>query len=168
MGTNQRMFIQLHHYHSSIDITKRPPYTRHCISNRNVFHAHIPQPHLILQRPIRTRRHIQKRHRPRNRPLPVFQVQILPCPPHPIDHGVMEPKRWIAWAVEEIGTSVAADGIMTAEMDAQEGAGGLHAVLESGDGGIIEEEVGDFIVGGLGGGVWINVAAEAAGVIAEP
>lgn len=79
---------------------------------------------------------------------------------------MMEPKRRIARAIEEIGPSVTTDCVVTTEVDAQKWTGRLHAILEGGDGGVVGEVV-DFVVDGLRGGVGIDVAAETAWVVTE-
>lgn len=80
---------------------------------------------------------------------------------------MVKPKRRIPGAVEEIGACVAAHRVVAGEVHPQFGAGGLHAVLEGGDGVGVEDEVGDGGVGAVCGGVGVDVAAETAGVGAE-
>jgi hypothetical protein len=79
----------------------------------------------------------------------------------------MEPKCRITRAVGEVGSSISSDCVGTAEMDPEERASRLHAVLEGGDGGVIGDEVDDFGVGGLSSAVDIYVATETAGVIVK-
>jgi hypothetical protein len=83
-----------------VNVAKRPFQRTHRIRNRDVLHPNISNTQHILQRPIPTRRHIQKRHRARNRPPSRLQILILPISPHSINHTVVEPKGWVTRAVE--------------------------------------------------------------------
>jgi hypothetical protein len=79
---------------------------------------------------------------------------------------MVKPKRWIARTIEEIGAGVSANGVVSASMHAQKWTGRLHACLKGGDIGVVGDEVGNEDVGGLRGGVGVDVASDAAGVIA--
>jgi hypothetical protein len=79
---------------------------------------------------------------------------------------MMKPKRRVTRTIEEISTCITTYSEVSADMHAEEGAGGLRAYLEGGDVVVVYDEVYDVGVGCMRGGVWVDVAADAAGVIA--
>jgi hypothetical protein len=79
---------------------------------------------------------------------------------------MMIPKRRITRTIEEIGAYIPANREASADIHAEEGAGGLYACLEGGDVVVVCDEVDDVGVRGLRGGLRVDVAADAAGVVA--
>jgi hypothetical protein len=79
---------------------------------------------------------------------------------------MMIPKCRITRTIEEIGAYIPANREASADIHAEEGAGGLYACLEGGDVVVVCDEVDDVGVRGLRGGLRVDVAADTAGVVA--
>lgn len=85
---------------------------------------------------------------------------------------MMQPKPRFARTRVKIASGVSSDDVMSRSVDAIFGVGGgekggLHGILESADGGGEGDEGGDVGVVGAEGGLDGEVAADAAGVVAE-
>jgi hypothetical protein len=74
---------------------------------------------------------------------------------------MVKPKRRVARVIEEIEACVSAD------VHAQTGPSEFHACLERGGIRVVGDEVSDKGVGGLRGGVGVDAAPDAAGVVAQ-
>ena len=103
-----------------INITKRPRQRTSRVADRNVPEPQIvSHGHLIVQCRIPRWRNILKRQRARDRPPPVLQILVLPCPPHSINLRMVKPKVRIRRGVVEVRPSVAANSVVAAEVDAE-------------------------------------------------
>jgi hypothetical protein len=79
---------------------------------------------------------------------------------------MVKPKRRVARVIEEIEACVSADDVVAADVHAQTGSSEFHACLERGGIRVVGDEVSDKGVGGLRGGVGVDAAPDAAGVVA--
>ena len=75
--------------------------------------------------------------------LALVEVQVLPDPPHAVDHAVVMPEGDIAGAHVDIAAGVAAHGVMAATVNADGAAAGnaLHGHLEVPDVVVVEDEL---------------------------
>jgi hypothetical protein len=80
---------------------------------------------------------------------------------------MVKPKRRVARVIEEIEACVSADDVVAADVHAQTGSSEFHACLERGGIRVVGDEVSDKGVGGLRGGVGVDAAPDAAGVVAQ-
>ena len=149
MQATEHLHMYNPYYALLIPIAKLPPKRIHQIA-KNLILPHKPKRQHIRQRHLRTRRAILQRRSAVNLVLAGREVHILPRGPDAVDHGVVEEEERVVGAgmeVFELGGPAAEPVAATVDAEFVVAEEALHEVLEAGDGGLAEDEVGDVCVG---------------------
>jgi hypothetical protein len=125
-----------------IDVTKRSRQRVARILDRCDWNTNIAQINRIAQYRIPTRRIVVHRNRSSQCVLPVCNIQILPCPPRAINHGVMQEEVRISWASEQVTPRIASNSEMPRGVDAEKPSGeiALHVVAKGKEVGVVLDE----------------------------
>lgn len=104
-----------------VNIAERTLHSRQQIANRPSRTSSISKLNLIIERAVRTGWHVKESLRPGNsfvRELALVRRQHLPDPPDAVDHAVVKVKSRVTGAGEHIVAGIAAEGVVTAAVNA--------------------------------------------------
>jgi hypothetical protein len=157
--------------HLSIDVTERPGKGVASIADSDRGRTNKSSINSVIESSVAAGRSVVNRDGSTYGVLAVLDVQILPCPPGAVYHGVMEVESRVTGGSEEVTSGITTNGKMTTSVNTEEAVAeiALHASAEGSEVLVVFNEIGNVRVfspalrcGGR------NVTTQTAGVVSKP